>query len=141
MSVVATTKEKVQRILPDLGNPMLDSQGRLSLQCGSARIFVEVEELGSDQSWVRLTCPLLQEITPSPALFEYVAMNADRFKYGALSATKDDQGQVHLWMTHGLLGTYLDPDELKIAVSLLVQSADELDDELKARFGGVRFHE
>ncbi|MFT4089006.1 MAG: hypothetical protein QM658_17985, partial [Gordonia sp. (in: high G+C Gram-positive bacteria)] len=44
-------------------------------------------------------------------------------------------------LKHNLLGDFLDPEELMSAVYGLAFVADDVDDELKAKFGGLRFHE
>ena len=44
-------------------------------------------------------------------------------------------------LEHNLLGDYLDEAELVETVLLLANVADDVDDELKAEFGGERFHE
>ena len=46
-----------------------------------------------------------------------------------------------VWFNHNLLGQYLDPDELEATVAAVAQTANELDDEIKDRFGGRLFAE
>ena len=43
---------------------------------------------------------------------------------------------MHLSLMHTLVGDTIDPMELALPLLLMLKSADELDDELKARFGG-----
>ena len=51
----------------------------------------------------------------------------------------EKEGKFTLWLTHSLLGDYLDIEELKSAVATMANTADRLDDELKAKFGGERY--
>ena len=143
MASVADTKERVQRFLTQLASVNIDEHGRYSIQYESARVFVDVEAFGDDQTWVNAVCPLLFDVPVSDELYRHVALHSDDFKYGTLSMRLDneDPSKARLFLAYGMLGTTLDPDELKMAVALLVRSANDLDDELKAKFGGVRFHE
>lgn len=143
MASVAETKERVQRFLTQLAAVNIDENGRYSIRHESARVFVEVEEFGDDQTWVRIVCPLLYGVTLSPELYEYVALHSDDYKYGILSVRLDPEaeGKGAIFLTYGLLGTTLDPDELKMAVGMLVTTGNNLDDELKTKFDGERFHE
>lgn len=143
MATVAETKERVQRFLTQLATVNIDEQGRYSIRHESARVFVEVEDFGDGDTWVRLVSPLLYGVTLGPELYEYVALHSDDLKYGTLTVRKDpeDAGKGALFLGYGLLGTTLDPDELKLAVGMLVTSANRIDDELKVTFGGERFHE
>ena len=50
-----------------------------------------------------------------------------------------DEG-ITVTFSHNLLGDYLDAEELMYAVGGVASSADELDDELVAKFGGRTFH-
>lgn len=140
MSIVDSTKLKVQSYLIKLGNPALDEDGDLSLQSGSARVFVRVNAMGDDQSIVEIFCYALSKVPVTPALYEYVATK-NNYRFGKLSLVVMDDGTGRVMVGHTLLGTYLDPDELLIAVSLVADLADNLDDEMKAKFGGERFHE
>jgi hypothetical protein len=66
----------------------------------------------------------------------------DDWHFGHLSLTENkDDNRLKLWLTHSLLGDYLDVEELKTAVAGMASNADRLDDELQARFGGDRYHE
>jgi len=141
MSALLETKDRVQTFLTELGPVNIDGSGQYSLRNGSTRVFVSVSELSEDSTWVRLLCPLLNDVNESPELHQHVAFNSDQYKYGTLGLSKDDDGKCHIWLGYGLLGDTLDPDELKRAVVMLASTADDLDDELQGRFGGNRFYE
>jgi len=146
MSSVLNVKDKVQRYLLDLGvRPEVTDDGGWTFRNGSARTFVRVrEQERSDESsrtLVDISAPVLFGASPTPELWEYVALNADNWIFGHLWAAKDDEGTVTLILSHRLLGDFLDPEELKSAVAGLAISAEEVDDELAQRFGGRCFHE
>ena len=136
-------KDKVQRYLTDLaGTIQLLPDGLFAVDSGSARVLVLCDEwAGADQTLVHVFAPLLQGVKPSPELYEHVALHADDYLFGHLSARPEDDGTIAVMFTHVMLGDYLDPEELKHAVGGVLAPADILDDELQARFGGKRFHE
>lgn len=140
MDHVDETRLKIQNYLTQLGNPMLDGDGDLSLRHGSTRVFVRVTDFGDGDTYVEVFAPILFQVPLTPELFEYVALN-NQFKFGGFELTRsDDSGVGTLMFSHGLLGTYLDPAELIMAVGLIARQADGLDDELQARFGGNLMH-
>lgn len=146
MSVdVSTTREKVEQYLSrNFAQVSVNEAGVYSLRKGSARIFVEVRVAGSAGeakiTLVNLDVLLLQGVRETPAVFEYVALHADDYQFGHLNAARTDDG-LRLFLSHTLLGDYLDEDELRYAVGGMATVADDLDDELQLRFGGARFHE
>jgi hypothetical protein len=134
-------KDKVQRYLADLiGGVELTADGRFTFQHGSARVFVTCTEWHGE-TLVTVTAPVLIECAASPELFEHIALAGDDYVFGHLFAQRADDGTVAVLLTHRLLGDFLDPDELKHAVGGVVTSGDQVDDELKTRFGGKRFHD
>lgn len=142
MPSVLETKERVRAILTDeFGSVDVDSDGDFSLRNGSARVFVRVGDLDDDQTIVKLFSMVTSGATPSDALFEYVAVEGAGYYLGRLGARELPNGTVDLWLTHRLLGDTLDPEELIGSVVALAVTADELDDDLVARFGGSVFHE
>ena len=136
-------KEKVGRYVYDLIGPYeVNDGGEIHLRWGSAHLFVACLPFGEDESLVRISLPLLFGLAPTPELFRHVALHADDWHFGHLSLTeRADDGRLTLWLTHTLLGDYLDVEELKTAVATMARTADSLDDELRSTFGGERYHE
>jgi hypothetical protein len=136
-------KEKVERYVADLVGPYeVNDSGAIHFRWGSTHVFLECMTYGDEWSVVFISVPVLYDLQPSGELYEYVALHADDWHFGHLSLTRNKgDDRVKLWMTHSLLGDYLDVEELKAAVAGIGKAADGLDDELKARFGGDRHHE
>lgn len=135
-------KDKVQRYLADLVGPIqLAPDGAFTFQSGSARVFVRCVSWGTDNTLVGVSAPVLFEVQPSPDLYEHIATHGDDYLFGHLSAAAQQDGSVTVMFTHTLLGDYIDPDELKHAVGGVISVADQIDDDLKTRFGGKRFHD
>lgn len=139
---VATARGKVQQYLTQNFNSVtVDKDGDFSLRNGSSRIFVRTwtrDEV--DWTVVNLEVPLLFDVKETPAVFEHVALHADDYIFGHLNAVRTDDG-LRICLSHGLLGDYLDEEELVRAVSSMLGIADDIDDELREQFGGHRFHE
>ncbi len=139
---VAAARAKVQQYLTqNFNNVNVDAEGNFSLRNGSARVFVKTQTKDEiDWTAITLEIPLLFRVKESPEVFEHVALHADDYLFGHLSASKDDEGLM-LMFSHSLLGDYLDEAELCRAVAGMLGVADDLDDELQKQFGGDRFHE
>jgi len=137
---VRAVREKVQRYLTDfLGTIQIDRDDRITFRHGSARVFVSVAEFGPDKTVVRITAPTNSEVTPTPDFYHYVATE-NKYVFGSMVAV-ESQGKAGVLFKHSLLGDTLDPDELLLAVGLVAGTADEIDNEIKSRFGGRVFHE
>jgi hypothetical protein len=135
-------KDKVQRYLTDLVCAVeITADGRFTFHDGSTQVSVTCSMWAQDRTVASIMAPILLGVPATSELFEYIATNANRYLFGHLSALRDDDGTVGVLLTHELLGDFLDPDELKIAVGSVALTANDLGDEMKARFGGKRFHD
>jgi hypothetical protein len=145
---VDLTMLKVQRLLTGPMGLRITLQGN-SISVGftdaSTRVNISVQEWGKNKdgdpsSLVQLSCPILWEVEPTPALYEWVAREGGRYFFGHVVAYDDTSaaGKIFLMMSHTLLGDYLDEGELSGALYAMLGTADGLDDELKEKFGGKR---
>lgn len=135
-------RNKVQQYLvSEVGQVNIDADGDFSFQMESARVFVRVAEHPNGQASV-VSCfsQVLHDVPPSPEFFQYVATN-DGWIFGALTASEQPDGNYMLVMRQSLLGDTLDKDELLYVAFGVVSAADDMDEELAAKFGGRVFHE
>ncbi len=149
MATVDQTMMKVQRLLTGPMNLRIDLQGDtigVRFTDASTQIHIRVLDWGKNKdgeprTLVRVSAPILRSVPPSPALFEYLARELPRFYFGSVAVWDDeeDKGKLALTLGHTLLGDYLDEEELKAALFGILGSADDLDDQLKQRFGGKRW--
>jgi hypothetical protein len=139
---------KVQRILTgpmDLRVSVNKDGFSIQFSDISTSAFVSVKDWGKNsdgdaQSLVLISSPILREIKPTPALFEGVARQGGSRWFGHVEAVDSTvTGLVDLWMSHTLLGDYLDEQELRTGVYGVLSGADDWDDELQKRFGGKRW--
>lgn len=146
MANVDMTMMKVQRILTGPMGLRISLQGNsiaVTFTDVSTRVNVSVSEWGKNKdgdpsSLVQISCPILWEVDPSPGLFEWIAKSS--YYFGHVTAHDDSSapGKLFLMMSHTLLGDYLDEEELSSAMYAMLGTADNLDDELKGKFGGKR---
>jgi hypothetical protein len=149
MATVDMTMMKVQRLLTGPMNLRIDLQGDtigVRFTDSSTQIHIRILDWGKNKdgeprSLVRISAPLLRGVTPSPQLYEYLARETPRFYFGSIAVWDDEEekGKLALTLGHTLLGDYLDEEELKAAMFGILGSADDLDDQLKQKFGGKRW--
>lgn len=138
---VAEVKDKVQRhLVGAFGSVALDKDGDYSIEAGSARVYVSVSEWG-ERTLVRVFAQTNFELTPSPELYEWIVKHTRSYRFGHVSLVEFEDGTARLDFDHTLLGDFLDPEELLVAVRMVGTTADEIDDEVKDTFGGRRFRE
>jgi len=146
MGDIAPVAAKVQGYLQDLSiKYMVEAPGEFSLGYNSTHMFIRIWTRDPDSTAspvnVRFSVPILYGPRDEPELYEYIAFHADDYVFGHLSLFRTDDGELRIFYTHTLLGDYLDADEFTRACLGMAHVADDLDDELQTRFGGVRFHE
>lgn len=113
-----------------------DEVGDFSVPYGSTTAFVNVVEASEGYACVEVWAPVVHDVPLGPELFRFVAESGFMFGRLAVERTGDGLGQVIF--VHALLGDTLDPEELFVALGAIATTADDLDDELVARFGGRR---
>jgi len=148
MASADMTMMKVQRILTGPMGLRIQLHGTgISVQFTdvSTRLNLSVDDWGTNsdgepQSLVRIWAPILWEVDPSAALFEWVAREGGNYFFGHVTVQDDSSapGKLFLMMSHTLLGDFLDEGELSAAMYAMLGTADRLDDELKQKFGGKR---
>lgn len=145
---VDMTMMKVQRLLTGPMGLKIQLQGEtitVSFTNSSTRVNLNFTAWGQNKAGdastlIQVSSPLLWEVEPSPAVFEWIAKNGTKYFFGHVAAYDDSSapGKLFLMMSHTLLGDYLDEEELHWALYTLLQTADQLDDELQQKFGGKR---
>lgn len=117
--------------------------GVMSFPMGSTRVFVEVRDWRDPAGVVTVYAITNRSVPRSPELFEYLATHSDDFVFGRLAAWLPDGEPDSAWIVfrHTILGSTMDPAELRNAIMAVAVTADQLDDTIKERFGGLLFHE
>lgn len=138
---VATVQERVARFFGALtpnGFVTLPN-GLMSAHVGSTSVYVGVGPFGAGLTQVSISAPVLIGVAPTWELYRFVALNGSRYPFGRIHVRWSDvPDHVDLLYQHSLLGDYLDQEEFNLAISIVGQAADELDDEMQREFGGSR---
>lgn len=138
----AQVKEKIQRILAEaLGSVSVDKDGDFFVRQDSAVVFVRVVERGDGTTIVKSFAHLLTDVKLTPEVFRWVAIDGQEYFFGHARVIEGDNGLGLILFEHILLGDFLDAEELKWAVLAVVSAANDMDDDLQARFGGKKFIE
>lgn len=146
MSKLLELRERVRQILTsELSGVVVDEAGDFSIQNESTAVFVRCEEQdfdnGESRTMINVLAPVVFGAPPSPQLFEYLALESNQYLFGHLVGLRNDDGSISVFLEYRLLGDYLDAEELLNAVWAIALSANDLDDEVKSRFGGERLNE
>lgn len=129
-----------QFLTADFESPLKVNDHEYQITAGSSVCRVSVAESSSGRPLIFVLAFILGDVPASADLYEYVALHADDWVFGHLCAARDDaSGTLVLSLRHTLLGESLDRVELVEAVKALSATANELDDSLRRRFGGVRW--
>ncbi|MFQ5642414.1 MAG: YbjN domain-containing protein [Thiogranum sp.] len=138
---VLEVKEKVQRYLTEmLNNVQIDSEGDYNFRHGSSHIFIRVAQFNDDHTIVRVWAPTNMEVPPSPELYKYIATEGNKYVFGRLAVQEQENGLAVIF-SETLLGEFLDPDELKMAITVVASTADDIDNEIQDKFGGRTFYQ
>jgi hypothetical protein len=141
MPTEAETREHVQRNLTDwLGSVQVDRDGDFVIKVESSMGYVSVAALTDTSTVVIIRGLIARGVKPSPEMFEWIATEGQVANwFGKPRAQKMDDGTYMVELASNLLGDSLDPDELRTAVSGVLGTANELDEEFVAKFGGERY--
>ena len=156
MSNLLVVKDKVTRFAKEVFNVvMIDDDGDLVIPYESTKIFIRVFErevaTENEAFWnenqlsrtaVYVWAPTIFDVKPSNELYKWVATEGADFFYGHCKVTSfGDKGNVQVIFEITIPGDTIDPGELKQALLSVATTADDLDDELKAKFGGKRIED
>ena len=139
MAGVDAVRNKVQRMLANrFGSVRVDDDGRFIITHESAVVFVRVKEW-SDNTIVDIHCPLLKNVEITPELTHWIAVEGSYYFGNTTLVPADDGRTGWIFFDHKLLGDDLDEPELMTALDSVVILSNDLDNELRDRFGGELF--
>ena len=153
MSNLLVVRDKVTRFAKEVFNVvMIDDDGDLVIPYESTKIFIRTFErevaAENEEFWnenqlsrtaVYVWAPTIFDVKPSNELYKWVATEGTDFFYGHCKVSPfGENGNVQVIFEITLAGDTIDPGELKQALLAVAMTADDLDDQLKAKFGGKR---
>ena len=142
MNTLEQVKNKLQKMLIEInGTIEIDSDGDFKVVYESANVFVRLFEFGPDDDksfGVRFFCPLVLRVPVTHELCLHLA--TEQFRFGCLDLIlEENQTEGNIDFTHSVLGDDLDQSEVKNALYAVLFTSNQLDDELKEKFGGEMF--
>lgn len=144
MANIDVVKAKIQRILvEELELNVMLRPGGIEVKFESTAVHVIVGESGEGENarvLITIFAPMLYAVPESPEVYKWIATEGGSYNFGHALWRADDEhpDKGTIVFRHVLLGDYLDSAELSIAFMLIASTAEGLDDELKAKFGGLR---
>lgn len=100
---------------------------------GSAVAFVRPIDLPGERTGVAVVSITNVGMRMDDELTHFIATENGKLAFGALHL---DEGNSAVALGHTLLGTFLNREELNVAIAAVSSLADDYDDRIKARFGG-----
>ncbi len=97
-------------------------------------VSIDVQERDGLHEARLFTIPLA-ELVPAPTLFRWVAVTANRFRFGALGAYVRDDGLVNLNLTHSTFVDAVDDEALRRTLLPVIYTSVELRREAWSLFG------
>jgi hypothetical protein len=136
MSLLETVKANVSTWLTEeFGEPILSGEG-LVYPCGSTVVAVLTMEF-DEHVLVAIQANVANDVPLTGELAHHVLVDHD-YMFGSLKLTANDDGKTcSVRLTNILVADNLDKSEIVSALPLIAGTADAIDDELVARFGGT----
>lgn len=137
---------KVYAILSQEAGASIDQKSRVVIDRGSTRIYINfVPRPEREVVYVTLTSPVARYVPITQALFEHIARRADKRYFGHLAMDpyapdSEHAGSAYVYVTHTLVGDFLNSDELTIPVFDVLGHAVSICDDFVTEFGGETYH-
>jgi hypothetical protein len=138
-----TLREKVERYLREMDVTYQVAKGYYRVNEGSSAVNICPVQSGEQETILRLYGVVLRNVKKqgNEAMFEeFSELNSEYFFAKIYwEPNQDDKNLGGIWCEVSLLGEYLDYAEFKRAIAHVAIISDELDDKLKAKYGGELF--
>ena len=142
MPTVEDVHSKVQRILQaNLDRIEIDKDNDFVVRYESAIVYVSIKQgFGEDGVIARVYCPLVVGVPISFDLCRWVATDGQFYKLGRAWINLDENEETGwLYFGHSMIADDLDESELMGAVYAITYTSNDLDNELRDKFGGELF--
>jgi len=110
-----------------------DEAPTFSLTVGSAVVSLIVLPLGDDDAWIDSWSWVVTGVEQSTDLYRYLLLENKGMRFGGFAVDEDGD----IMFKYGIVGSSLDKEELRTAVLAVAQTADEYDDQIVAKYGGM----
>jgi hypothetical protein len=137
---LAAVRENVERILTELieAAPETDADGDFQLPLGDVRVTVAPRALPQGPVIVRVFAVTNVNVAVTPELGLVLARLNFGLMFGRFAL---DTAHNAIWFDETLLGEQFSDEELRFAIRVVANTADEWDDRFKQMFGGSTYQE
>ena len=129
--------EKVVPLMKELFGEMAqarEDRPTFGIRAGSAWVQTWVSAWGDDDATLTTRAWLTTGTELTVDLARYLLNLNDEARFGAFGIDKDGD----TFFEHTILGSTVSKEELKASIMAVASTADEHDDEIVSRFGGIR---
>jgi hypothetical protein len=141
MATVAEVQKKVHNILTsELGSVTTDKEGAFRFPYQSTVVNVSVEDFGDNETLIKLDGLIALDSKSGASVYEWCNEQNIRIAFGTVTHIGSGKNNVTI-LKHAILGDFLDPAELLMALRGIVLLADDLDDKFISLFGGKRYED
>lgn len=116
----------------------VDPKGSYVFGLDTARVFVVPAWLKNEATVVRVFAITNLDVPVTAELSSFLLAKNLEFVLGGF-ALDADHGAV--WFNHNLIGEFLQPEELEATLAAVAETANQMDDEIKQKFGGRLYSE
>lgn len=151
MTELLVVKDKVQRALSQVFTIVNVTDTGYTVPYESTMCWVEFFEVTDPEARAfrqELDLPTIiitfwavvaADVRASDAMFKWIATEGHAYDYGAVKALQRDDGLYNVLFQYNLAGESVDPMEVKNALLSVCTTADEIDEQFVATFGGRRY--
>ena len=142
---LAKLKEKIERYLKDVVDRYEVVMDSYRVRYGSTVVSIEPELWNEEQdsTILRLIAVVLAGArrTGNEKMFEELSQLNDAYRFGKFywTPTDEDEDEGIIFVEQQMLGEFVDFEEFKQMLISLAFAADEVDDQLQAKYGGERW--
>lgn len=105
-----------------------------AISMGSAWVQVAVVPWGDDDAVVQAWAWVITGVDMTPDLMKFLLNQNYNMRFGAFGVDQEND----IMLSHSIVASHCDKEELKATVLAVLYTADQLDDEIMSRFGGQR---
>lgn len=138
---LAAVRERIERVVRELTGgqpPEKDADQDYVLPVDDVHVVVAPRAAPGGPVMVRVFAITNVGVTVAPELGLFLARLNFSLMFGRFALDAEHQS---IWFDETLLGDHLDDEELRFAIQVVAQTADQWDDRLKHMFGGATYQE
>jgi hypothetical protein len=129
--------EKVAALMKELFGEfasVYDDYPRFGLSMGSAYALIAVQPWGDKDTAISTRSYVVTGIEMTPELMKYLLTKNDELLFGGFGVDSDGD----IFYKHVIMGNTVDKEELRSSIMAVIYTADEEDDAIISRWGGLR---